>query len=157
MDVLYRWLASAQPEARSEPAPIAVASWTALALRVPSREIVRSRSVHLEVGQTIDRDALLETLVSAGYSRMPLVEERGELAVRGGIIDIFPPQRSRPVRVELIGDEVESIREFDAMSQRSRDTLSYAVAPPPRELLLNRSLTIERSAQIRELAAAQQV
>jgi transcription-repair coupling factor (superfamily II helicase) len=157
MDLLYRWLASAQPETRSEPAPIAVASWTALALRVPSREIVRRRSVHLEVGQTIDRDALLETLVSAGYSRMSLVEERGELAARGGIIDIFPPQRSHPIRVELIGDEVESIREFDAASQRSRDTLSYAVAPPPRELLLNRSLTIERSEQIRELAAEQRV
>jgi transcription-repair coupling factor (superfamily II helicase) len=157
MDVLYRWMASAQPESRSEPAPIAVTPWTALALRVPSREIVRSRSVHLEVGQTVDRDALLETLVGAGYSRMPLVEERGELAVRGGIIDIFPPQRSRPIRVELIGDEVESIREFDAASQRSRDTLSYAVAPPPRELLLKRSLTIERSAQIRALAAEQRV
>ncbi|MBW2692659.1 MAG: hypothetical protein JRE57_08495, partial [Deltaproteobacteria bacterium] len=77
MDVLYRWLASAQPDARVEPAPIAVAPWTALALRVPSREVVRSRSVHLEVGQITDRDALVATLVGAGYSRMSLVEERG--------------------------------------------------------------------------------
>jgi transcription-repair coupling factor (superfamily II helicase) len=161
MDVLYRWLASARPEADAiaspDPAPVVVATWTALAARVPSRESVRSRSVHLEVGQTIDRDALVQTLVAAGYSRTPLVEERGELAVRGGILDLFPPQRAQPVRVELLGDEVESIREFDAVSQRSQATLGYAVAPPPRELLLDRSLTIRRSDAIRELAASQNV
>jgi transcription-repair coupling factor (superfamily II helicase) len=157
MDVLYRWLACADPERRDEPTPIVVAPWTALVPRIPSREVVRGRTVHLEVGQTIDRDALVETLVAAGYTRMSLVEERGELAVRGGILDLFPPQAPNPIRVELLGDEVESIREFDASTQRSRETLSYAVAPPPRELLLSRSLTIERSAAIRELASAQRI
>ena len=134
-----------------------VATWTALASRVPTREAVRARSIHLEVGQTIDRDALVQTLVAAGYSRMALVEEPGELAVRGGILDLFPPQRENPLRVELLGDEVESIREFDAASQRSQVSLAYAVAPPPRELLLDRSLIIERSADLRELAASQNV
>ncbi|MFQ5416922.1 MAG: transcription-repair coupling factor [Myxococcota bacterium] len=161
MDVLYRWLASPVPRdgiaAASEPAPVVVAPWTALAARVPSRDSVRARSVHLEVGQTIDRDALVATLVCGGYTRMPLVEERGELAVRGGILDLFPPQRTNPVRVELLGDEVESIREFDAASQRSQQALVYVVAPPPRELLLDRSLLIDRSAAIRELASAQGV
>jgi transcription-repair coupling factor (superfamily II helicase) len=161
MDVLYRWLASATPSAdtiaSSEPAPVVVAPWTALAMRVPSRESVRARSVHLEVGQSIDRDALVETLVSAGYARMPLVEERGELAVRGGILDLFPPQRARPIRVELLGDEVESIREFDAVTQRSEGPLGYAVAPPPRELLLQRSQVIDGSEALRELAAQQKV
>jgi transcription-repair coupling factor (superfamily II helicase) len=157
MDVLYRWLASARPDARVEPTPIAVAPWTALALRVPSREVVRSRSVHLEVGQITDRDALVATLVGAGYSRMSLVEERGELAVRGGILDIFPPHRAHPIRIELLGDEVESIREFDELTQRSRDALSHVVAPPPRELLLNRSLVVDRSERIRELAVEQGV
>jgi transcription-repair coupling factor (superfamily II helicase) len=80
MDVLYRWLAS--PPERTGPAPIVVAPWTALAPRVPTRDFVRGRSVHLEIGQTLDRDALVATLVAAGYARMPLVEERGELAVR---------------------------------------------------------------------------
>ncbi|MCH8891633.1 MAG: hypothetical protein IH827_11245, partial [Myxococcales bacterium] len=157
MDVLYRWLASAQSDARVEPAPIAVAPWTALALRVPAREVVRSRSVHLEVGQITDRDALVATLVAAGYSRMSLVEERGELAVRGGILDIFPPHRTHPIRIELLGDEVESIREFDEITQRSRDALSHVVAPPPRELLINRSLVVDRSDEIRELAVEQDV
>jgi transcription-repair coupling factor (superfamily II helicase) len=159
MDVLYRWLASPCPTAgiAPEPAPVVVAPWTALAVRVPTRESVRARSVHLEVGQTIDRDALVAVLVAGGYTRMPLVEERGELAVRGGILDLFPPQRRRPVRVELLGDEVESIREFDAASQRSQGTLGYVVAPPPRELLLDRGLVIDRSAAIRNLAASQDV
>src|SRR5262245_40206548 len=75
MDVLYRWLATPAPGApKSEPAPIVVAPWTALALRVPSRDDVRARSVHLEVGQTIDRDALIEILPGAGHARIPLGE-----------------------------------------------------------------------------------
>jgi transcription-repair coupling factor (superfamily II helicase) len=158
MEVLYRWLASPDPAVRNgEPAPVVVAPWTALAPRVPSREFVRSKAVHLEVGQTLDRDALVETLVAAGYARMPLVEERGELAVRGGILDLFPPHRAAPVRIELLGDEVESIREFDAASQRSQTPVGYVVAPPPRELLPDRSLVIERSEAIRSLAAQQGV
>jgi transcription-repair coupling factor (superfamily II helicase) len=152
MDVLYRWLAAAgAPGApRRAPAPLVVAPWTALALRVPSRDAVRARSVHLEVTQTVDRDALIETLVSAGYARMPLVEEPGEIAVRGGIVDVFPPHLPRPVRVELLGDEIESIREFDAASQRSQDKLGSVVAPPPRELLFDRDLVMQRAGEIRE-------
>ncbi len=152
MDVLYRWLAAADPENRTLPTPVAVAPWTALALRVPSRNSVRGRSVHLEIAQTIDRDALVEVLVNAGYARMPLVEEPGEIAVRGGILDIFPPHLPRPVRIELLGDEIESIREFDAASQRSQDKLSSVVAPPPRELLLDRDLVVQRSESLREMA-----
>jgi len=168
MDVLYRWLASAPHDAGpglpgerrappTEPAPVVVAPWTALALRVPSRELVRARTVHLEVGQSVDRDALIATLVSAGYTRMPLCEEPGELAVRGGILDVFPPQRPRPVRIELLGDEVESLREFDPASQRSQAALGHAVAAPPRELLFDRSGVVERSEGLRARARQQGV
>ncbi len=156
MDLLYRWLAT-NSGAGVEPAPIAVAPWTALDLRVPSRETVRGKSVHLEVGQTLDRDALVEVLLSAGYQRMPLVEERGELAVRGHVLDLFPPHRERPIRVELLGDDVEQLREFDPASQRSEASLSYVVAPPPREILFDRSLVIDRGDAIRELALEQGV
>jgi transcription-repair coupling factor (superfamily II helicase) len=166
MDVLYRWLASAAPAARlpgelrvaaHEPAPVVVAPWTALALRVPARDVVRSRTVHLELGQTLDRDALVATLLAAGYARMPLVEERGELSVRGNILDVFPPQAQRPVRIELAGDVVESIREFDAASQRSQGPLGSVVAAPPRELLFDRSRVIERGDAIRAVAARQRI
>ncbi|MEN8181768.1 MAG: CarD family transcriptional regulator, partial [Myxococcota bacterium] len=166
MDVLYRWLANqrAEPDphmaespAGREPAPVVVSTWSALAGRVPSRELVRARSVHLEVGQWIDRDALVETLLAAGYARMPIVEDRGELSVRGHILDLFPPQRALPLRIELLGDEVESIREFDPASQRSQGRLDYGVAPPARELLLDRGLLIERSDSIHQLAEAGKV
>jgi transcription-repair coupling factor (superfamily II helicase) len=157
MDVLYRWLAGTERESRTAAAPVVVAPWTALALRVPSRSSVRARSVHLEIAQTIDRDALVERLVTAGYARMPLVEEPGEIAVRGGILDLFPPHLPQPVRIELFGDEIESIREFDAASQRSQDKLSTVVAPPPRELLFDRDLVMRRSEQVREIAERDQV
>ncbi|MBW2272385.1 MAG: transcription-repair coupling factor, partial [Deltaproteobacteria bacterium] len=148
MEILYRWLAAAG----GLPAPVVVAPWTALALRVPSRDLLRGRCVHLEVGQWLDRDALVETLVSAGYARMSLVEEPGELAVRGHILDLYPPQCPRPLRIELFGDEIESIREFDAASQRSQEKLGNAVAVPPRELLFDRDHVIAHSEAIRELA-----
>jgi transcription-repair coupling factor (superfamily II helicase) len=151
MDVLYRWLES------EGPAPVVVAPFTALTLRVPSREAVRARSVQLSVGGSIDRDALVERLLAGGYARMPMVEERGEIAVRGGILDLFPPQRLRPVRIELLGDEIESIREFEPQSQRSLRTLPFVVAAPPRELLFDRDGVIARSDELRKLAAEQGV
>jgi transcription-repair coupling factor (superfamily II helicase) len=163
MSVLYRWLATPTPESPGTPlshataTPVVVAPWTALALRVPSRAAVRARSFHLEVGRTVDRDALVEMLVTAGYARMPLVEEAGEIAVRGGILDVFPPHLPRPVRIELLGDEIESIREFDAASQRSQGKLAAFVAPPPRELLFDRDLVVQRSEELREHARSQHV
>lgn len=153
MDVLFRLASPPEDEA----APVIVAPWAALALRVPSRETVRERSVRLRVGDWIDRDELVATLVRAGYSRQPVVEERGEVAVRGGLLDVFPPQRTRPVRVELLGDEVESLREFDPASQRSQSPLESFVAAPARELLGDRELIVERSAAIRSLGLAQAV
>ena len=154
MSVLYRWLAydgrtRAKP---SERAPITIATWTSLAVRVPPRELLLRRTAHFEVGQSVDRDDLVESLVASGYARMALVEERGELAVRGGIVDLFPPHRDRPVRIELLGDEIESIREFDAASQRGIEPLLQVDAPPPRELLLDRDTVIERADALRELA-----
>jgi transcription-repair coupling factor (superfamily II helicase) len=149
MDVLFRLLGE------DGPAPLVVAPWTALALCVPAREAVRARAVRVERGARVDRDALAAALALAGYARQPLVEERGEFAVRGGIVDFFPPQRARPVRVELLGDEVESLREFDPASQRSEAALPRVVAAPARELLFDRELVVERVPRLRALAEAQ--
>jgi len=149
MDVLYR-LASGE-------SPVLVAPWTALASRVPARQVVLARSLRVRRGATIDRDGFVATLVEAGYTRQPLVEERGEVAVRGGIVDLFPPQRARPARLELLGDEVESIREFDPASQRSQAALEELVAPPAREILCRRQEVIASTGKIRERAARQAV
>jgi len=156
MEVLYRWLAVAAGRADVDPdsplaPPIVVSDWTALALRVPARDALRTHTRELLVGEEVDRDELVAGLVAAGYSRMPLVEEPGELAVRGGILDLFPPHARQPLRVEFFGDEIDSIREFDAASQRSQAKRVHAVAPPPRELLFDRQRVVERSDDLRLL------
>ena len=151
--VLYRWLECSSPKrSPSPPAPIVVADWTALSNRVPSRESF-GRHVHrLQVGQTLDRESWLKEIHEAGYQRMPLVEEKGELAVRGGIVDFFPPQSTHPLRVEFFGDEIDSIREFDPASQRSLKKRDQVTLIPAREILLGRSQVVESEGLLRELA-----
>jgi transcription-repair coupling factor (superfamily II helicase) len=94
--------------------------------------------VSLHPGQECDLDDLLVRLVEIGYSRVDLVTSRGEIAVRGGIIDVFPPTEEHPLRVELFGDTVEEIRYFKVADQRSIGPAGNGLwAPPCRELLLN--------------------
>jgi transcription-repair coupling factor (superfamily II helicase) len=100
-----------------------VAPWSALLRRVPSRAELRSRVTHLERGLSVDRDALVEVLAQAGYHKTHLVEERGEVGARGGIVDLFPPQLDRPVRLEFDFDAIGSIRRFDPSTQRSEGEL----------------------------------
>jgi transcription-repair coupling factor (superfamily II helicase) len=96
--------------------------------------------VALRPGDTADLDDVVERLVAAGYTRVELVERRGEIAVRGGILDVFPPTDEHPLRVEFFGDEVDEIRYFKAADQRSLGAEYPAEhglwAPPCRELLL---------------------
>ncbi len=92
--------------------------------------------VELAVGASADLDDVVASLVGAAYSRVDLVERRGEFAVRGGIVDVFPPTEEHPVRVEFWGDEVEEIRSFAVADQRTIATLTRLWAPPCRELLL---------------------
>ncbi|HEX2484544.1 MAG TPA: transcription-repair coupling factor, partial [Myxococcota bacterium] len=146
MDVLHRLLEA--PAAGI----VVVAPWTALALRVPARAALRARTLRVAVGQRLEREAFLAALAQVGYARQSLVEERGEFAVRGGIVDFFPPERARPLRIELLGDDVESLREFDPASQRSEVSLERAVVPPARELLFDRALAVERGPALRGLA-----
>ncbi|HEX4191323.1 MAG TPA: transcription-repair coupling factor [Marmoricola sp.] len=102
--------------------------------------------VELVAGQEIELEAVVKSLVDAAYSRVDLVEKRGEFAVRGGIVDVFPPTEEHPVRVEFFGDEVDEIRTFAVADQRTIDKLSRLWAPPCRELLLTE--------EVRERAAA---
>ena len=86
--------------------------------------------LHINLGEELKRDSLLEELVSNGYERVDQVEQRGHFAVRGDIIDIFPVNEDKPVRIELFGDQVDTIRHFDEVSQRSIDSLdTFNVAP----------------------------
>ncbi|WP_412540565.1 transcription-repair coupling factor [Longispora sp. K20-0274] len=92
--------------------------------------------VELRAGQRYDLDDTVTRLVDIAYNRVDLVEKRGEFAVRGGILDIFPPTEQHPLRVEFWGDDVEEIRYFAVADQRSLDKAEALVAPPCRELLL---------------------
>jgi transcription-repair coupling factor (superfamily II helicase) len=92
--------------------------------------------VSVAEGDTCDLDEMLVRLVDIGYVRTDLVERRGEVAVRGGIIDVFPPTEEHPVRVELFGDTVEETRFFRVADQRSLGPAPGLWAPPCRELLL---------------------
>ena len=103
--------------------------------------------VELEVGAQIDLDTVVEQLAAAAYSRVDLVERRGEFAVRGGLVDVFPPTEQHPVRLEFFGDEVEQIRRFAVADQRSLGELDRLYAPPCRELLLTDRVR-ERAAEL---------
>jgi transcription-repair coupling factor (superfamily II helicase) len=86
-------------------------------------------------GLQIDRDDLVGELVAVGYRREEMVEHRGELAVRGSIVDVFPSTADRPVRIDLWGDEVDRLTEFSVSDQRSTDGLDEVLLFPCRELL----------------------
>jgi len=91
--------------------------------------------VRIRPGEQRDRDDLLRTLVALGYRREDQVEHRGEVAVRGSILDVFPTTADRPVRVDLWGDEVDRLTEFSVTDQRSTLDLDEACIFPARELL----------------------
>jgi transcription-repair coupling factor (superfamily II helicase) len=92
--------------------------------------------VELVAGHTATIEDVVQRLSDAAYSRVDLVEKRGEFAVRGGIVDVFPPTEEHPIRVEFWGDEVEEIRSFSVADQRTLDKRERLWAPPCRELLL---------------------
>ncbi|MDF2966619.1 MAG: mfd [Nocardioidaceae bacterium] len=92
--------------------------------------------VRLAAGDEADLDDVVRRLAGAAYSRVDLVERRGEFAVRGGIVDVFPPTEEHPLRVEFWGDTVEEVRSFAVADQRSLDAAPELWAPPCRELLL---------------------
>jgi len=100
-------------------APLVIASVDALALRTPSRQRLLASALHLIKDQEIDLDELLAKMTALGYRKTGLVEEPGELAVRGGIVDFWPAGSEYPSRCELFGDTLESLRSFDPTDQRS--------------------------------------
>ena len=96
---------------------------------------VRAHSWVLRPSQRIDLAATLAQWVTAGYRPAPVVEEPGAFARRGGILDVWPPGSVQPVRIELFGDEVESLRAFDPTTQRSTGPLKTVTITPPTEAL----------------------
>lgn len=100
---------------------------------------LKSRIMRVRSGEAVDTDVLKRSLTELGYERMAQVDGMGQFAIRGGIIDIFPLTEEQPVRIELWGDEVDSIRTFDLESQRSVDQLDEVEIYPATELALRHS------------------
>jgi transcription-repair coupling factor (superfamily II helicase) len=136
----------------SLPAPMVVVAPVRALLQPQVRGLGDLRPVRVIAGQDYDLDRLAHQLVAAAYTRVDLVERRGEFCVRGGLIDVFPPTEEHPVRIDFFGDTVDEIRHFAVADQRSfADTMDEVVAAPCRELLI----TDEVKARAAALAQAQ--
>ncbi len=109
---------------------ILIAPAEAAALRLFGRDYYASLAVTLRRGEEIDIEVLTAHLASVGYAQMDLVEMPGQFTRRGGILDVYSPEADRPIRIELFGDEIETIRKFDPETQRSQSGLDEALLLP---------------------------
>jgi len=111
--------------------------------------------IELHVGDTADLTEVAEKLTAAAYTRVDMVERRGEFAVRGGILDVFPPTEAHPLRIDFWGDEVSEIRWFSVADQRSLEIADHGLwAPPCREILLTPAVRAKAAALREQLPAA---
>jgi len=118
--------------------PVVVTTVEGWAQRCLPRAAFAAAVTYVVVGETLAPDVLVQRLVAWGYHRVPLVQDPGDVALRGGILDVFPVGHAAPARLEFVGDEVESLREFDPDSQRSLGRLEDLLLLPARELDLAR-------------------
>ena len=114
---------------------ITVTSVEALCERVPARSVAQEETRTLQVGEETPPLQLIESMLAQGFERVEFVEQPGELAWRGGIVDVFAFVGDYPIRIEFYGDLIESLREFDARSQRSVSSLESARITPCLDLL----------------------
>lgn len=134
-------IATITSETESEPLLLITSLVAACQATLPPKEF-EAHSLRLAVGSSVDsRERLLSLFVQSGYAQIDPVEDPGSFAVRGEIIDLFPPGRAKPLRIELWSDEIEKIREFDPESQRtdpeSARPIREVTVPPAREVLMN--------------------
>ena len=120
--------------------PVTVAPVGAALLRTAEPEFYRGLALKLETGEEWPLELLIEHLESVGYQRREPVEMAGEYSVRGGILDVFPPEARRPMRIEFFGDTMESMRRFDPATQRSTEKLHQTTILPLREWPADRKL-----------------
>ncbi len=116
----------------------------------PRRTICKSRTRRLQRGDKIAPLDLIEFLEEQGYEPEAQVSQKGEIALRGGIVDVFPPTSPWPVRLEFFGDELESLRYFDPLTQISREEISEVTLPPAGELGILKQVASDENGQSRE-------
>ena len=116
---------------------IVVTSVAAMLQRVPPRHVFEKATFRAAVGSSTNLPNLMAFLEGNGYSRTDTVMEAGEYAVRGGIVDLFPPGQPEPVRLDFFGDEVEAIRSFDPLTQISSGKIKELMLTPVAEIMLD--------------------
>ncbi|MFV9644944.1 MAG: transcription-repair coupling factor [Desulfobacterales bacterium] len=147
ISALYRLIEGEMP-------PVVVTTVSALLQRLIPKLILSDYAELIMAGEDIDRDLLIEKLIAGGYVRAALVEEPGDFCVRGGILDIYSPLYSDPLRIELFGETVDSLRFFSAATQRKTENVQEAIILPAGEAILKMELMDQIIGRIREQASA---
>jgi len=109
---------------------LVIAPVEAACMKLFPRDFYRALTLHLKAGEEYIPEMLVEHLLSAGYTKVDVVEMPGQVTLRGGILDVYSPEMDRPVRIDFFGDEIESIRKFDPETQRSSSSLDHALLLP---------------------------
>jgi transcription-repair coupling factor (superfamily II helicase) len=121
---------------RGKAPAIVVTTVSAILQRVPPRSALTDAALAARVGDEVPQSRLLSYFADNGYHRAGTVREPGEFAIRGGIVDVFPPGESEPLRLDFFGDELEAVRRFDAMTQRSTSSEEAFTLRPVSEVPL---------------------
>jgi transcription-repair coupling factor (superfamily II helicase) len=140
-DIVARRIASLvvlAAASRKEPT-VVLTTVNALLQRVPPRDFLKRSLKQLAPGQRLDRGQLIERLALAGFQRTGTVMEPGEFAVRGSLVDLYPPGRQTPVRLDFFGDTLESIKSFDPETQRTAKIVQRFTLTPMSEIAFGES------------------
>ncbi len=146
IETLYRLMADPTPQ-------IVIATAEALLQKVIPRRAMNDYAELLLVGEDSERSRLIEKLVAGGYTRTTIVEEPGDFCVRGGILDVFPPLYSNPLRIEFFGDTVDTIRTFSTTTQRKIETISEVIILPATEAVVRKENVIDVIGRVRQRAS----
>ncbi|WP_044482602.1 transcription-repair coupling factor [Paenibacillus antibioticophila] len=135
---------------------IVVVPYSGVRRFIPVPEEIAEAGLSIELGGILELDSFLSRMVRLGYERVERVESRGEMSVRGGIIDFYPLTSSLAYRVELFDDEIDSIRTFDPADQRSIEQVKQVSVPPCKELIASKE-RLEKAAQMAEVSLEMQL
>lgn len=139
---------------RAKETPLVLTTVNALLQKAPPPDTFREATLILQKGQNLKPKQLESYFARNGYTRTDTVREPGEYAQRGGILDLFPPGESEPVRLDLFGDEIDSLRRFDPLSQTSTGAAESVVLTPSAELFLDAESIARFRAGYREIFGA---
>lgn len=132
---------------------VVVTTIESLMIRHMDPQVFKSHTVTLEVGGILDVEAVEKLWIEGGYEKVDMVEQKGQFARRGSIVDVFTPMYDHPVRLELFDDEIDSIRFFDTETQKSVEKIEACIIEPCREVVITEAIRLEAIENLRTLAA----